>query len=392
MPSSSKLRRVAVLGATGSIGRNTLDVIAGLPGEFEAVALAAGRNVKLLAEQAATFRPQLLSVATAEAAQELRRRLPSSYHPEILHGAEGLEAAATQCGAEVVVAAIVGVAALEAIAAALHQGCTVALANKEALVAAGALLLQAAQSGGGAIVPVDSEHSALHQCLRAGEAREVARLILTASGGPFWKFSAAELQHAAPAQALCHPTWNMGARVTLDSATLMNKGFEIIEACHLFGLDESHVAVLVHPQSILHSMVEYVDGSVIAQLGTPDMRTPIQYALSYPRRLPASRLPLKLEEVGKLEFYPPDAERFPSLRLARQAWRAGGAAGAVLNAADEVALEGFVAGQIEFPAIARVVEETLQRVGAPATTSIGEVLAWDAKARQAAQAELTALC
>ncbi|TAN21839.1 MAG: 1-deoxy-D-xylulose-5-phosphate reductoisomerase [Acidobacteria bacterium] len=388
--SSATPRRVAILGATGSIGRNTLDVIQGLAGRFEITALAAGSNVAILAEQANRFRPQLLAVKNQDSIAALRQKL--DYAPRILAGQEGLLAAASQCGADLVVAAVVGVAALEAISAALSSGCTVALANKEALVVSGAALLEAARLGRGRILPIDSEHSAVHQCLRAGKRQELARVILTASGGPFRTFTAAELAHVTPAQALRHPTWNMGTRVTLDSATLMNKGFEIMEACHLFGLEESQVGVLVHPQSIVHSLVEFADGSVIAQLGTADMRTPIQYALTYPDRLPTERLPLKLEEVGRLEFMPPDDQRFPCLELARQAWRAGGGAGAVLNAADEVALEAFVAGQIEFPAIARVVEETMQRMGASAISTVAEALACDRQAREVAASALAALC
>ncbi len=386
---SSPPRRLALLGSTGSIGRSTLDVLAALPGEFQLVALAGGDNVPLLAEQAAVWRPPLLAVRTPEGARALRERL--DYQPQILSGPEGLLAAATQTDARIVVAAIVGVAALEAIAAALHAGCTVALANKEALVVAGSLLLSAAQHGGGTLLPIDSEHSAIHQCLRAGSASELARLILTASGGPFRGFSADALARVTPAQALRHPTWSMGARVTLDSATLMNKGFEIIEACHLFGVHESQVEVLIHPQSILHSMVEFVDGSVVAQLGTADMRTPIQYALTYPRRLPSSRIQLKLNEVGRLEFFPAQSDLFRCLELARQVWRAGGGAGAVLNAADEIALEAFVAGQIQFPQIAAVVEHTLERLGVPAINGIGDILALDRQARELARAAASGL-
>ncbi|MGH9484574.1 MAG: 1-deoxy-D-xylulose-5-phosphate reductoisomerase, partial [Terriglobales bacterium] len=323
--------RLAILGATGSIGRNTLEVVASLPERFTVTALAGGANIELLAEQANRFRPGLVSVKSQDAVVWLQQKL--TYAPRVLTGAEGLLAAATECGAQIVVAAVVGVAALEAIAAGLRAGCTVALANKEALVVAGEVLLGAARAGGGRIIPIDSEHSAVHQCLRAGKRAELARVILTASGGPFRETPVAEMARVTPAQALRHPTWSMGSRVSLDSATLMNKGFEIIEACHLFGLDESQVEVLVHPQSIVHSMVEFVDGSVVAQLGTADMRTPIQYALTYPERLTSSRFPLKLDEVAKLEFMSPDHQRFPCLDLARQAWRAGGGASAVLNAA-----------------------------------------------------------
>ncbi|MGH3185025.1 MAG: 1-deoxy-D-xylulose-5-phosphate reductoisomerase [Streptosporangiaceae bacterium] len=303
----------------------------------------------------------------------------------MLHGPAGRRQVVAARGAGVVLAATVGVAGLEAIHAALRAGCDLALANKEALVVAGALLLAEARRGGGAIVPVDSEHSAIHQCLRAGRRRELARILLTASGGPLRQLSAAAMAQVTPAQALRHPTWSMGQRVTLDSATLMNKGFEVIEACHLFGLEESQVEVLVHPQSIVHSLVEFVDGSVLGQLGTPDMRTPIQYALTYPRRLRAARMRLKLEEVGKLEFELPDVKRFPCLGLARAAWRSGNGAPAVLNAGDEIALAAFAAGRIGFGAIAPVVEETLQRVGAPPIGSLEAVLAVDRQARTTAE-------
>ncbi|HUX68263.1 MAG TPA: 1-deoxy-D-xylulose-5-phosphate reductoisomerase [Terriglobales bacterium] len=378
-------RRLALLGSTGSIGRNVLDVVRSLPGQFEIVGLAAGDNVAALAEQIAAVRPRVVALRTAEAAARLRRSLgPAARQVEILHGREGLRAVATASGAQMLVAAIVGVAGLEAIHAALAAGCDLALANKEALVVAGSLLLAEARRSGAAVLPVDSEHSAIHQCLRAGAPAEVQRLVLTASGGPLRQLSAAELAQVTPAQALRHPTWSMGDRISLDSATLMNKGFEVIEACHLFGLPDDRVEVLIHPQSIVHSLVEFVDGSVMAQLGTADMRTPIQYALSYPARLPAARMRLKLEEVGKLEFGLPDVERFPCLRLAREAWRAGGGAAAVLNAADEVALAAFAAGRLGFAQIAAVVEQCLQRLGAPAMENLDAVLELDARARRVA--------
>ncbi|HXE30759.1 MAG TPA: 1-deoxy-D-xylulose-5-phosphate reductoisomerase [Terriglobales bacterium] len=381
-------RRVALLGSTGSIGRNTLDVIASLPDRLQVVALAAGDNVEEMTLQVARFRPALASMRTAAAAEALRKSLRAQGidRTEILHGAEGLLAAATASGVNLLVAATVGVASLAAIAAALERGCDLALANKEALVVAGTILMDLACRGGSAILPVDSEHSAIHQCLRGGAPAEVERLVLTASGGPLLRLPASEMEAVTPAQALRHPTWNMGARISLDSATMMNKGFEIIEACHLFGVREDQVEVLVHPQSIVHSMVEFTDGSVLAQLGTADMRTPIQYALTYPERVPSARIRLKLEEVNKLEFEAPDETRFPCLRLARQALRAGGGAAAVLNAADEVAVGAFRQGQITFPGIARVVDRTLQELGAPAVASVEEIQALDARARRAALA------
>lgn len=378
-------RALAVLGSTGSIGRRTLEVVESLPGRFSIAALAAGGNIALLAEQVAAHRPQLVAVRSPAAVDDLAERLRAhgvTPLPQIGAGGDGLRAAAAS--ADMLVAAVVGVAALEAIEAALRRGCDVALANKEALVAAGRVLLRAAAAGGAAILPIDSEHSAVHQCLRAGETGEMARIILTASGGPFLRLPPSRFDAVTPADALRHPTWKMGDRITIDSATLMNKGFEIIEACHLFGVDERRVEVVIHPQSIVHSLVEFRDGSVMAQLGTADMRTPIQYALTWPLRLESARLRLKLEEVGRLDFESADVGRFPCLRLAREAARTGGGAPAVLNAADEVAVERFCAGALSFPDIARVVEETLQRLPAGSAETLAEVLATDRRARQVA--------
>ncbi|MGH9415360.1 MAG: 1-deoxy-D-xylulose-5-phosphate reductoisomerase [Terriglobales bacterium] len=385
-----KTRRMVLVGSTGSIGCNVLDVVRSLEGQFEVVALAAGDNAERMIEQAVEFRPRLVAMRTAEAAAAVatatRARLGQAA-PEVQHGGEGLRAVA-ETGAELMVAAAVGTAALEAIAASLRVGCDLALANKEAMVAAGALLLELARRSGADIVPIDSEHSAIHQCLRAGSHPEIERLILTASGGPLRNHSREAMAAITPEEALRHPTWNMGKRISLDSATLMNKGFEIIEACHLFGLDEARVSVLVHPQSIVHSLVEFVDGSVVAQLGTTDMRTPIQYALTYPQRLPTSRTRLKLEEVKTLEFEPPDPVRFPCLDLARQAWRAGGGAGCVLNAADEVAVSAFASGRISFDRITAVIAETLERVGAPPIPDMESALALGEVARREAEAVL----
>lgn len=386
MMSSPAPRRLALLGSTGSIGCSTLQVVASLPEQFQVVALSAGRNVERMCEQALAWRPELVAMADDAAAAAVRDRLAAAgFRPKVAAGAEGLLAAAAGCGASTVVAATVGIAALQAIAAALATGCRLALANKEALVAAGPVLLAIARGSGAEILPVDSEHSAIHQCLRSGAATEVAQLVLTASGGPFRGFTPAQLEAVTPAAALCHPTWSMGTRISLDSATLMNKGFEILEACCLFGLPEDRIRVLVHRQSIVHSMVEFRDGSVVAQLGTVDMRTPIQYALTYPRRCPSSRKRLKLEQIGHLDFELPDTAAFPCLDLARQAGRAGGGAGAILNAADETALEEFVAGRLGFPAIAAVVEETLHRLGSPSIGSIEAVLELDRRARAVAR-------
>jgi len=377
-------RPLAILGSTGSIGRNALEVVAALPGRFEVVGLAAGDNIELLAEQIAAVHPRVAAVRTPEAAAALRQRLGRQHRPEIVCGPEGLLAVATGSGARLLLAATVGVAAIPAIAAALAAGCDCALANKEALVVAGEWLLTAAKTSGAALLPVDSEHSAIHQCLRAGQAREVERLVVTASGGPFLRCTAAELARVTAEAALRHPTWKMGPRITVDSATLMNKGFEVIEACHFFGLGVERVEVVIHPQSVVHSMVEFVDGSVVAQLGTPDMRTAIQYALTHPDRVPApsDRMRLKLQEVGKLEFERPDLERFPCLRLAGEAWQAGGGAPAVLNAADEVAVGRFLAGEIGFGDIPALVAGALERWGAPRMGSLAELLELDRAVRQ----------
>ncbi|HWG36281.1 MAG TPA: 1-deoxy-D-xylulose-5-phosphate reductoisomerase [Terriglobales bacterium] len=387
--STTKRRGIALLGSTGSIGRSGLDVIGSLPQRLRAVALAAGTNAELMAEQAARFRPRLIAMATPAAAAEVAallraRRAPV---PEVLHGPEGLRAVATHADADMVLAATVGVTALPAIFAAVEAGRDIALANKEALVVAGGLLLGRARATGAAILPVDSEHSAVHQCLRSGSPREVERITLTASGGPLLRVPAHQLEAVTPEQALRHPTWSMGTRISLDSATLMNKGFEVIEACWLFGLGEDRVEVLVHQQSILHSMVEFVDGSVIAQLGPPDMRIPIQYALTYPIRIEAERNRLKLEEISRLEFERPDVERFPCLGLARAAWRAGGVAAVALNAADEVALAGYVQRKLRFTAIAPIIEETMAAmVGQDwSPEELNSILAADAEARRLAE-------
>lgn len=376
-------RSIAILGSTGSIGRNTLDVLASLGEGWRVAALAAGENAALLAEQAARFQPALVSLRTAAAADEFRQRLRAAGTPapRILTGAEGLLEAAAGSDASLIVAATVGIAGLPAIHAALSAGRDVALANKEALVVAGAILVPLARTHGAALLPVDSEHSAIHQCLRSGSRAEVERLILTASGGPLLRTPLADLANVTPAQALRHPTWAMGPRVTLDSATLMNKGFEVIEACHLFGVGESQVEVLIHPQSIVHSLVEFRDGSVVAQIGTVDMRTPIQYALTYPERLTSPRNRLKLEEVGLLDFQSPDPRRYPCLELARAAFRAGAGAGVVLNAADEVALEAFLAGRLSFDRIPSIIASALDHFDSPPIENLDAALWLDGEAR-----------
>ena len=387
------MRKIAILGSTGSIGRNTLQVVRELSEPVEVVSLAAGGNVGELVRQALEFRPALISVKNASTRERFlevfsQHSSVDGYHPEILHGPEGNLAAVTAGGVDLVVSAIVGVAGLEATFEAVRLGKRVALANKEVLVAAGDLFMDAARESGAELLPVDSEHCAAHQCLRAGRVDEVDKLILTASGGPFRQLPVSELERVTPEQALNHPTWKMGNRITIDSATLMNKGFEVIEACKLFGLPPSKVDVVVHPQSIVHALVEFNDGSVIAQLGPADMKLPIRYAFSYPRREAgeAGRR-LRWDSVRQLDFEPPDRQKFPLLGLAYQALDLGGTAGCVLNAADEIAVAAFLNSEISFPGIARVVETTMERAIAIRSRpdSIRQVLDADRQARTIAK-------
>lgn len=387
------MRKIAILGSTGSIGRNTLQVVRELSEPVEVVSLAAGGNVGELVRQALEFRPALISVKNASTRERFlevfsQHSSVDGYHPEILHGPEGNLAAVTAAGVDLVVSAIVGVAGLEATFEAVRLGKRVALANKEVLVAAGDLFMDAARESGAELLPVDSEHCAAHQCLRAGRVDEVDKLILTASGGPFRQLPVSELERVTPEQALNHPTWKMGNRITIDSATLMNKGFEVIEACKLFGLPPSKVDVVVHPQSIVHALVEFNDGSVIAQLGPPDMKLPIRYAFSYPRREAgeAGRR-LRWDSVRQLDFEPPDRQKFPLLGLAYRALDIGGTAGCVLNAADEIAVAAFLNSEISFPGIARVVETTMERAIAIRSRpdSIRQVLDADRQARTIAK-------
>jgi len=350
-PSGAK--RLALLGSTGSIGVQTLEVAAEFPGRFEVAALAAGRNAALLAEQVQRFRPGLVAVADAETACELRERLNAARvaPPPICTGEKGLIAAA-ECHCDLVVAGLVGAVGLRPTLAALRAGRTVALANKEVLVMAGGLVRRAMQQSGAALLPIDSEHSAIFQALAGQRPGDVARLVLTASGGPFRTWSAGQMARATPEQALDHPNWQMGAKVTIDSATLMNKALEVIEARWLFDAPPERIAVLLHPQSIVHSLVEFVDGALLAQLGLPDMRVPIALALSHPERLPLSGPRLNLAELARLDFAAPDGARFPCLPLAWRALAGGETAPAALNAANEVAVAAFLAGEIPFPAIA----------------------------------------
>lgn len=388
------MRTLAILGSTGSVGRQCLEVVEELGERLHVAALAAGENIEALAGQVARFHPELVAIASAEKVPVLRTRLRQlgvTREPEILWGREGLNAVATHTRADLVVSAAVGIVGLEATYQALAARKTVALANKEVLVAAGHLVTQAASVAGAQILPVDSEHNALHQCLRAGQPREVRRLILTGSGGPFRTWPRSRLNRVTPRQALQHPNWQMGRRITVDSATLMNKGFEIIEARWLFNLRPEQIEVVIHPQSTVHSMVEFVDGSVLAQLAPPDMRLPLQYALTYPDRLPAANHPLSWSELRRLDFRPPDTRKFPCLRLAREALRAGGSLPCVLNAADEVAVSAFLGGRLRFPQIPELIERVLAASTPVPLRSIEEVLACDRQARAFSSHVLTTL-
>lgn len=378
------MKRLAVLGSTGSIGVSTLEIVAAHPDRFRVVALTAGRNFDLLAKQVEKFRPDVVAVQSADEARLLARQLGSKA-PEILHGASGLTACARAPDVDMVVSAIVGAAGLEPTLAAIRAGKDVALANKETLVAAGPLVMAAVDERGSALFPVDSEHSAIFQSLAGHRRHDVKRLILTASGGPFREYSLQALAAVKPEDALVHPNWNMGRKITVDSATMMNKGLEVIEAHWLFDLPAERIDVHVHPESIVHSMVEYIDGAVIAQLGMPDMKTPIAYALSYPERLVLDLPSLDLCRLGRLHFQAPDGDRFPCLGLAYHALRAGGTAPAVLNAANEVAVASFLEGQIGFLSIAAVIEQVLTRHDIQPLTGLDQVLAADAWARQAAE-------
>ncbi len=374
------VKRLAVLGSTGSIGRATLDVVRHFPDRFTVVALAAGRNLDRLREQIVAFRPSLVAVAEEAAARTLMAEFPGL---EVLAGDEGRLAVATHPDATTVVGAFVGALGLVPTLRAAQLGREILLANKETLVAAGELVMATAARCGAVVLPVDSEHNALHQALRVGPPGSVRRLILTASGGPFRTTPPEALANVTVADALAHPTWQMGAKITVDSATMMNKGLEIIEAHHLFGLGEERIAVVVHPESRVHSLVEYVDGTLIAQLSVNDMRFPILYALAYPERLPSPFGSLDLVAVGALHFEPADEARFPSLGLARAALRAGGTVPAALNAANEVAVAAFLAGTIRFPAIAEVVAAVSEAEAArphPLAT-LEDVLAADRRAR-----------
>ena len=376
------MKRLVLLGSTGSIGTSTLDVVASFPGAFRVVALGAGRNAERVEEQVRRFEPELVAMADPEAAADLARRVGGRCR--IVHGPDALVEAAVHRGADLVVCAVVGAAGLRSTWAALDAGRDVALANKESLVVGGALLTARAAETGARILPVDSEHNALHQCLRGERPSEVRRLWLTGSGGPFRTRPLSTLAHATPAEALKHPTWNMGPKISVDSATLMNKGLEVIEAHWLFGMPPEKIRVVIHPKSVVHSMVEFVDGSFKAQLGVTDMRHPIQYALTWPERWQATLPPFDPVAAGPLEFEPPDPERFPCLPLAYRALERGGAAPAALNASNEVAVEAFLGGRLGFLDIPSVIGETLERHENDPAGNLQEVMGVDARARETA--------
>jgi 1-deoxy-D-xylulose-5-phosphate reductoisomerase len=381
------MRRIAILGSTGSIGRSTLSVAESYPDRFQIITLAAGSNVDAAFEQAVRWKPRLLSVARAADADTLASRLKTkglSRDIEVVHGPAGNVRVATHADVDFVVSAIVGVAGLEATYEAVKAGKTVGLANKECMVAAGELITAEARKQGKPLLPIDSEHNAVHQCMRGGRMEEVQRIWLTASGGPFLKTPKSEFPSITIGQALNHPTWKMGKRITIDSATLMNKGFEVIEACRLFHVPPSQVEVIVHPQSTIHSMVEFIDGSILAQFSVTDMRLPILYALTYPERI-QSDLRFPVMDLRQLDFYPPDMQKFRCLGLAYEAAEAGGAKPVALNAADEVAVAAFLEGQIGFDEIPRIIEDVLSATKAGKMESIKQVLATDLEARRAAR-------
>jgi 1-deoxy-D-xylulose-5-phosphate reductoisomerase len=380
-------RKISILGATGSVGTSTLDLVERHPERFEVIALTAAKNVDALADAALRTEARLAVIDDANLLPDLLKQLKGS-GCRAATGREALiEAAAGE--AEWVMAAIVGCAGLEPVMAAIEAGRTVALANKESLVTAGELMIAAARNSGATILPVDSEHNAIFQCLAGSRSSDVARLILTASGGPFRTKSRDEMAAVTPEQAVAHPNWSMGAKISVDSATMMNKGLELIEAHHLFGLPSERIDVLIHPQSVVHSMVEYVDGSVLAQLGSPDMRIPIAYALSWPERMETPAERLDLARIGSLSFEAPDVERFPALRVARSALEAGGAAPIVLNAANEEAVAAFLGRRITFLGIVRTVEEALARTSAAEPRSIADVIDIDRRARALARELMT---
>jgi 1-deoxy-D-xylulose-5-phosphate reductoisomerase len=386
------MKRIAILGSTGSIGRSTLSVAESYPERFQIATLAAGNNLEAAFDQAQRWRPRVISVAKQSDAEALHVRLRKNGQGdiEVVHGAAGTVRVATHPDVDFVVSAIVGVAGLEATYEAVRAGKALGLANKECLVAAGELITSEARKQNVPLLPIDSEHNAVHQCMRGGRMEEVERVWLTASGGPFRNTPQSEFVSITVEQALNHPTWKMGKRITIDSATLMNKGFEVIEACRLFHMAPSKVEVIIHPQSTIHSMVEFVDGSILAQISVTDMRLPILYALTYPERI-ESDMRFAVSDLRHLDFSPPDLKKFPCLRLAYEAADAGGAKTVALNAADEIAVGAFLDRKIRFDQIPRIIEETLSETNSGALESIKEVLDADTEAREKAQQRVLAL-
>ena len=387
-------RKLAILGSTGSIGRQCLSVVEALPERFGVVGLAAGSNIEELVGQIERHRPEVVSVGDAGKVDALAAALKAkgvSPMPAIHHGREGMLVVGTHASADIVVSAAVGVVGLEATYEAVKLGKIIALSNKEVLVAAGELVMAAAKKSGKELLPVDSEHNAVHQCLRGGEHGEVRRLVLTASGGPFRKSPLASLTSVTPEQALAHPNWKMGSRITIDSATMMNKGFEVIEARWLFGVRPDQIDVVVHPQSTIHSMVEFVDGSVLAQLGPTDMRMPIQYALTYPERVASNQVALDWSKLRRLDFARVSTRRFPCLRLAKEAMKKGGALPCALNAADEIAVAAFLERRLPFLGIPEVIEAVLGKLPRVRFEKMDDVLTADLEARRIAKIEVERL-
>jgi 1-deoxy-D-xylulose-5-phosphate reductoisomerase len=378
------VKRIVILGSTGSIGSSTLDVVSRFPDRFQIVGLAAGSNDQILEDQIRTFQPKVVALDCPDAAKRLRARV-GNVEVEVLDGEPGLCDVARFPQCDLVISAIVGGAGLKPTLSAIQAGRPVALANKEPMVMAGQLMQQEAHKHGVTIFPIDSEHSAIFQSMEGHRKVDIRRVVLTASGGPFWDWPATDLQHVTPAQALKHPNWKMGAKITTDSATLMNKGLEVIEARWLFDLPASQIDVVIHRESIIHSLVEYCDGSVISQLGHPDMRTPISYAMNYPERVPLHPPLLDLGKIGKLTFFPPDTEKFPCLQLAYDALAGGAGLPATLNAANEVAVHAFLNNQIAFLDIPKVIEETMTAYSPKPLSTIEDVLDVDQWARRTAE-------
>ena len=389
------MKTLTVLGSTGSIGTNTLDVVRRNRHQYQVYSLVAGRNVDLLAAQILEFRPKVAVVGTSDGVSRLSSKLqeagvPRADWPELLTGDAAKVAVSVDKNVDTVISAIVGVAGLEATYEAIRHGKRGGLANKETLVSGGKLVMEAVRESGALLVPVDSEHNGAHQCLRAGNRKEVSRLILTASGGPFRNTPREALDSVTPEQALNHPTWKMGKRITVDCATLMNKGFEVIEACWLFDFAPSEVDVVIHPQSKVHAMIEYSDGSVLAQISATDMRMPIQYALTYPDRCQAPVPRIDWSEARQWDFLPPDFQKFPLLKLAYQCQETGGSATCTLNAADEIAVEAFLEGRIAYPSIYETVSETLSKMPERNLRTVGDILEMDRESRALARQSIAA--